>query len=186
MKRLLCEERVRIPEGCIVEILDRVMTVRGARATSVRDMSHFVLSMDVNEGHVRLRLWNGTNRERSKLITCASVIRNTIVGCMSGYEYTLKVVYKHFPMSVAIEDDGKTVVVKNFLGQKHARRYKMRGDSVARLGIEKDTFVVEGSSLEDVSQSAGTIQENCQVKKIDSRTFLDGIYFLSRSVVSAK
>lgn len=183
MKRLLCEENVKIPDGCRVEIENKIVTITGARATATRDLAHFVLSLDVHENNVRIRLWNGTSRERSKLITCTSIVRNAISGCMFGYEYTLKVVCKHFPMNIAVENGGKTVVVRNFLGQRAPREYKMRGDSVARLGTDKDTFVIEGSSIEDVSQSAGTIQEDCQVKKLDSRTFLDGIYFLRKGIV---
>lgn len=186
MRRLLCEKKVKIPEGCHAEVSKKVLAVKGPRGEGVRDLSHFVLSIDVDGDCVRVRLWNGTSREQSKLKTCASIIKNCINGCAYGYAYTLKVVYKHFPMSIEIADEGKTVVVKNFLGQKQARTYKMIGYAVARLGDDKDTIVIEGSSLEEVSQSAGTIQEDCQVKKIDSRTFLDGIYFLRREVVDAK
>ena len=186
MKRLLCEEKIAIPDGCAVEIKKKVLTVTGTRATETRDLSHFVLSFSIEGDTIFVRLWNGTSRERSKLKTCASLVRNCIRGCMQGYAYTLKAVYSHFPVTIGIEQDGRVVAIKNFIGQKAVKRYRMRGDSRARLGDEKDTFVVEGPSLEDVSQSAGTIQENCQARDFDSRVFLDGIYFLRRGVITGE
>nr|AAT12355.1 large subunit ribosomal protein L9e [Antonospora locustae] len=113
MKRLLCEEKVEIPEGCSVEILERVMTVRGKRATAVRDLSHFVLTMDVHEGHVRLRYGMAQQGAQQADYVCICD-QNCIVGCMSGYEYTLRLCTSTFNER-SDRDDGKTVVVKNFL-----------------------------------------------------------------------
>nr|CBH28879.1 60S RIBOSOMAL PROTEIN L9 [Anncaliia algerae] len=183
MKRLLVEELVTIPEGCIVDISKKVITITGSKATIVKDMSHFILYFDLHENSIRIRLWNGVSRERNKLITAASILKNAINGCMIGYSYTLKVVNKHFPMNLEIAKGGKEVVVKNFLGQKAVRRFKMHGQSVASLGEDKDYLIIQGPSIEEVSQSAGSIQENCQVKKFDSRTFLDGIYFVKKGLI---
>ena len=45
-----------------------------------------------------------------------------VVFCLfaSGYKYKMRLVYAHFPINVAIEDDVK-VIVRNFLGEKRPR-----------------------------------------------------------------
>lgn len=186
MKRLLVKELVKIPEQCEVEINKKIITIKGPKATLVRDMSHLILYFDLFEDNIRISLWNGNSRERAKLITAASILKNAINGVMIGYSYTLKVVNKHFPMSIDINKNGKEVVVKNFLGQKATRTFKMLGQSVAKLGGDKDFLIIEGPSLEEVSQFAGAIQEDCQVKTFDSRTFLDGIYFIKKGLMEAE
>lgn len=183
MRKLLRKEEVKIPIGCEVTLNDKVMTFKGKRDTIVRDLTTFNLYFSVENNKVIVRLWNGDSREQSKVKTAASIIKNAVTGCMSGFRYSLKVVSKHFPMSVELEENGKTVVIKGFLGEKNKRVFKLRGSSFAKVSEDKTIFSIEGSSLEDVSQSAGTIQENCQVKKTDTRRFLDGVYITNREVV---
>ncbi|ELA46774.1 hypothetical protein VCUG_01733 [Vavraia culicis subsp. floridensis] len=183
MVEFYTEKKISVPEGCNVTIKDKVLSIEcnGKRVT--RNFSHLVLIMDVHEGHIRLRLWNARRQERSKLITCASHIKNMILGVTKGYEYVLKAAYVHFPISFDIVDNGKKLVVKNYLGEKSSRHFNMRGDSVACLGTDKDTVVISGTCIEDVSQSAGSVQDNCRPKNFDSRKFMDGIYISRRSVV---
>lgn len=182
MKRILVEEMVKIPEGCEVDISNKIFTIKGKKATAVKDLSHFNLTFTISENNIKVQLWNGSSRERSKVITAASVLKNAINGCMIGFEYTCKLIYKHFPMAMEVVDNGKAILIKNFLGEKAFRKFNMKGDSKVRLGSDKDTFIVEGSSIEDVSQSAGEIQENVRVKRLDNRAFLDGVYFINRGL----
>jgi large subunit ribosomal protein L9e len=35
-----------------------------------------------------------------------------------GFKYKMRMVYAHFPISIAAENDGKDVVIRNFLGEK--------------------------------------------------------------------
>ena len=47
----------------------------------------------------------------------------------------------------------------------------------------KDQLEVTGNSLEDVSQSAASIQQACKVRNKDIRKFLDGLYVSERTNV---
>lgn len=90
----------------------------------------------------------------------------------------MRFVYAHFPINVNITDDGKTVEIRNFIGEKLVRRVKMlEGVKVVQsTGGTKDEIVLTGNDVEKVSQSAATIQQSTTVKNKDIRKFLDGIY----------
>jgi large subunit ribosomal protein L9e len=47
----------------------------------------------------------------------------------------------------------------------------------------KDELILEGNSLDNVSQSAASIQQICNVRNKDIRKFLDGIYVSERGTV---
>lgn len=183
MVELYVERMVPIPENCKVSIDDKILSLEYNGKKIARDFSHLVLFMDQYQSNIRLRLWNARRQERSKLITCATHIRNMVNGVTKGYEYTLKAAYVHFPISFEIMDNGKKLIVKNFLGEKSSRCFNMRGGAVVRLGTEKDTVVISGVCIEDVSQSAGTVQNDCKPKNFDTRKFMDGIYISKKHVV---
>ncbi|KAI5171186.1 large subunit ribosomal protein L9e [Nematocida sp. LUAm3] len=185
MKILLTEEQVEIPEDCTVTQKDKVITVTGKRGTESLDISHMLLSVDIEEKQLFVRLWN-VRRKHTKIVkTCASLINNLIVGCTKGFSYKMKAIYKHFPITVLIENEGKTVVIKNFLGSKCDRIINMQGSAVARLSQEKDYFHIEGPNIQTVSQSAANIAQQCIPKKKDLRIFLDGTFVVSRDTIEA-
>merc|ERR1711862_528197 len=102
-------------------------------------------------------------------------------GVTNGYRYKMKSVYAHFPINIAIQDNGQTVEVRNFLGEKYVRRVTMSdGVKCVQTG-QKDEIAVEGNDLELVSQSAASIQQCVLVKNKDIRKFLDGIYVRRRN-----
>lgn len=183
MVEFYTEKLVPVPENCTVTIDDRIITIKSGEKSIQRNFRHIVLTMDLHENNVRLRLWNGRRQERSKLITCSSHIRNMITGVTKGFECVLKAAYVHFPIAFDIADNGKKLTVKNFLGEKTARVFQMRGDSVVRIGTDKDTVVISGTNIEDVTQSAGNVQRDCVPKNFDIRKFMDGVYVAQRRIV---
>lgn len=65
----------------------------------------------------------------------------------------MKSVYAHFPINVAIGDDGKKVEVRNFLGEKFNRKVTMRRGVTCTASGNKDEFLVQGNDIELVSNS---------------------------------
>ena len=51
--------------------------------------------------------------------------QNLITGVTKGYEYKMRLVYAHFPININIEDAGRTIEIRNFLGEKRVRVVKM-------------------------------------------------------------
>ena len=96
----------------------------------------------------------------------------------------MKTVYAHFPININIGDGKKSVEIRNFLGEKIVRKVPMLEGVTVATGA-KDEIVITGNSLENVSQSAATIQQSTSVKNKDIRKFLDGVYVSERGEVSA-
>ena len=67
--------------------------------------------------------------------------------------------------------------IRNFLGQKKLFKVTMRGDTTGEKSKDvKDQLVLEGNSIDAVSQTAADIQQITRVRNKDIRKFLDGIY----------
>ena len=62
-----------------------------------------------------------TSRREQLLTACPASVQNLIKGVQAGFEYKMRLVYAHFPINVNIEDGGKLVEIRNFLGEKRVR-----------------------------------------------------------------
>lgn len=72
------------------------------------------------------------------------------------------------------------IEIRNYIGSRNSLACRMlHGVEVVRAE-EKDTIEVYGIDLENVSQSAASIQQACQVRGKDIRKFLDGVYVSKR------
>jgi large subunit ribosomal protein L6 len=98
------------------------------------------------------------------------------VGVQHGYEYTLKIVYSHFPMTVEVKGD--TVFIKNFIGERGMRAARLIGD--VQVKTTEDEVIISGIDIEHVSQSAANIQLATKIRDKDRRVFLDGIYVIRK------
>ena len=98
----------------------------------------------------------------------------------------MKSVYAHFPININIAPDAKSLEIRNFLGEKVVRRINLlEGVSVAMTGV-KDEISLTGNNIENVSQSAASIQQSVLVKDKDIRKFLDGIYVSEKGEIVLK
>ena len=168
---------VDIPEGVKVTVKARVVTIKGPRGELKKDMRHQPMELEVKNNKIRLTKWTSTKSEVASLQTFSTHLKNMIIGVTRGFRYKLRFVYAHFPINVGVEQAGKLVEVRNFLGEKRVRKVPMRGDTKAQLskGV-KDELVLEGSDVEAVAQTAADLHRCAKVLKKDLRMFLDGIY----------
>ena len=67
-----------------------------------------------------------------------------IKGVTKGFQYKLRSVYAHFPINASIENKGKQITVRNFLGEKSPVVRQMPEGVVIAAG-GKDEFVIEVS-----------------------------------------
>jgi len=172
-------ERIKIPAGVEVVVKGRHVSVKGPRGKLTKSLHHLNLDLRVDKKRKTFTAvrWFGKRADLATINTALALVRNMITGVTKGYRYKLRFASAHFPINVSVE--GQTVEIRNFLGEKRVRKIDVNPNvKVYRTDIKlvKDELVLEGNSVEDVSQSAAQIHELCLVKNKDIRKFLDGIY----------
>ena len=171
--------KLSIPEGVKLSCKARLLTAKGPRGELKKDISHLNLDVRINEKKNTLTIvrWFGRRADMACINTALSTIRNLFTGVTKGFRYKLRFASAHFPINVTTE--GQQVEIRNFLGEKRVRRQTVRPSvKVYRtdVKVQKDELVLEGNSIDDVSQEAAQIHQLCLVKNKDIRKFLDGIY----------
>lgn len=181
MKHLFEERIVKIPAECKVSLQDKVFTFEGPLGKQKYDVSKQFFTFEIDEGVIRIKSWHGNKHKHDMLGTIAAHIKNNLIGVVKGYKFVLKAAYRRFSITIIIENNGKTVVIKNFLGTKDILTFPVLGDAKAMMGESKDIIIIQGTNLDDVSQTAARISNTCaKRKKHDQRIFLDGIFVTER------
>jgi large subunit ribosomal protein L6 len=170
------EQRIEIPSECQVSLEDKTVTVNGPKGSLIRSFPEPQTKIKI-EGN-ELIATTHINRKRSRALvgTVIAHVRNMLVGVQHGYEYEMKIVYSHFPITVDVKDD--EVVIKNFIGERGVRTARLIGDVEVRT--TEDEVFITGINIEHVSQSAANIQQACKIRDKDRRIFLDGIYVIRK------
>merc|ERR1719221_920009 len=118
------------------------------------------------------------------LRSCCSHIQNLFTGVTQRYQYKMRLVYAHFPINVTITNNGTTVEIRNFLGEKIVRTVNMLPCvKVEKSASTKDELVITGADIDLTSRSSALIRQSCLVKHKDIRKFLDGIYVSSHGAI---
>lgn len=140
-----------------------------------KDLSHLAVCFShPKKNIIGIEIHHGARKNVAALRTVRTLINNLIIGVTKGFKYKMRYVYAHFPINVNIDKNSETdqyeVEIRNFIGEKLVRRVVMRsGVEVKVSAAQKDELVLEGNSLEDVSQSAADIQQICKVRNKDIR-----------------
>ncbi|CAO3644742.1 unnamed protein product [Cunninghamella echinulata] len=185
MKDIYQDDELIIPQGVKVSIKARDITVTGPRGTLKKNLRHLNIEIKfATKDKLKFVVYHGGRKHIACIRTVRSLVNNMITGVTKGFQYKMRYVYAHFPINVIINDDGKSVEIRNFLGQKVVFRVAMReGVQVEASTAQKDELILTGNDLEAVSQCAADIQQSCLVKNKDIRKFLDGIYVSERNVL---
>ncbi|KAJ1372483.1 60S ribosomal protein L9 [Parelaphostrongylus tenuis] len=186
MKLVESSGTVDFPEGVTFIVKNRVVTVTGPRGTLRRDFRHLHMEMErVGKNQLRVRKWFGVRKELAAIRTVCSHIQNMVKGVTKGFRYKMRSVYAHFPINVTLQDAGRTVEIRNFLGEKIVRRVPLPEGVTATLSTsQKDELIIEGNDIQSVSQAAARIQQSTSVKEKDIRKFLDGIYVSEKTTIA--
>jgi len=168
---------IHVPDNVDVSLQGKVINVKGAKGNLKRDFSYASVAIE-GEGK-DIRIWAKWPRKKEAALvgTIYSHINNMIVGVTKGYQYKMKIVFSHFPITVKTQD--KNVMIENFTGERRPRKIKTVGD--VKVKIEAEDIIIEGMNLEDVSQTAANIEQATRVRRKDPRVFLDGIYVYERN-----
>lgn len=154
-----------------------VVAVKGKMGTVKKDFTKLPATLAVDGNKITIRPYGTRKRDLAVTNTAKSIIESMIKGVEKGYTYKLKVIFAHFPISVKVK--GKEVQVENFFGERSPRVARILGDAT-KVTVAGEDVVVQGPSLEDVSQTAANIELSTKIKNKDQRVFLDGLYVYSR------
>ena len=168
---------IQVPDGVEVSLEGRKVTVKGEKGTLTRDFSYAPLSIELDGKTISVSAKWPRKKEAALVGTVHSHIQNLITGAQKGFTYKLKIVFSHFPITVKVQ--GKTVVIENFTGERRGRSVKVLGD--VKVTVQPEDIIVQGTNLEDVSQTAAKIEQATRVRKKDPRVFLDGIYVFEKN-----
>ena len=168
---------IKLPEGVSATIDGHNVTVAKDGKSLTREFRH--PRVEVRDSADGMEVFVNLPRRKEKALagTWAAHLNNMVRGVDSGFEYKLKAVYSHFPMTLKIE--GNELVVNNYFGERVPRRAKILQGVDVKVQ-NKVEIVVSGSDKELVGQTAANIERCATVKNRDRRVFQDGIYLLSK------
>jgi large subunit ribosomal protein L6 len=168
---------MEIPENVTVRKEDQLIVVTGKRGTISKDFHKIPASIIIKDNTIAIEPVGKRKADLAITNTARSILNNMFKGVEKGFKYKLKIVFAHFPISVKVK--GREVHVENFFGERSARVSRVVGDAT-NVTITGDDVIVEGPSLEEVSQTAANIESSTKVRGKDQRVFLDGLYIYSR------
>jgi large subunit ribosomal protein L6 len=154
-----------------------VIQVKGTLGTIKKDFTKLPATVTVQGNKVTIKPYGTRKSDLAVTNTARSLIAAMIKGVEKGYTYKLKIIFAHFPISVKVK--GKELHVENFYGERSARISKIVGDAT-KVSVVGEDVVIQGPSLENVSQTAANIELSTKTKGKDQRVFLDGLYVYSK------
>lgn len=174
-----------------VKIHARQVEVKGKLGTLKRDFKHVAMDLCIVDAEacgyteedeeqfdkkfVKVDMWFANKKQLACCRTIISHIENLFIGVSRGFTYKMRFVYSHFPINVNLS--GKTVEIRNFLGEKRVRKVPLLdGVTYTRSEVVKDQIELSGTDISAVSLTAAKIQQATNVRHKDLRKFLDGIY----------
>ncbi|MEI7961590.1 MAG: 50S ribosomal protein L6 [archaeon] len=158
------------------------LTLKGPKGEITRAFKSYRINLSVSQNKITIEGSPENKQTRVLVETIAAHIRNMAEGTMYGYKFSLKVVYSHFPMSIAVEKG--VVNVKNFLGEKFPRKAKIIGDT--KVEVKGQDVTVSGIDKDEVGQTASNLEQKTKVKNKDIRRYQDGIYIVEMGNMEEK
>ena len=176
MKKEL-SQTIEIPEGVEVNLDGEVVEVKGTEGENKKEFDTTNLSFEKKENQIIIGNKKATKREKKKMNTLASHIKNMIAGVQKKFEYQLKICFSHFPITVELQDN--EAIVKNFLGEKIPRKVKI----IEGVEVKADKEMINVSSIDKelAGQVAANFEKATRVPMKDRRVFQDGIYIIDKA-----
>ncbi|MHA1511144.1 MAG: 50S ribosomal protein L6 [Promethearchaeota archaeon] len=177
VKYVRIDEELEIPKGIVCKINEKkVISVKGKLGEMTKDFGHAKkIDIQIEGNKVLLHADFPRKNTVALTITLKNILNNMFMGVEKGYEYRMKIVYSHFPITLEPPKKGSDVIlIKNFLGERAPRITHSIGD--VKITANKEEVIVSGTDKELVGQTCANIQKRCRIKNKDKRVFQDGIY----------
>ncbi len=176
MKQPLFNE-IEIPENVEANIEGNVLKIKGPEGENEREFNTGKLVFEKKGNKIRIGYDKATKKEKKLMNSITSHIKNMLKGVREKFEYQLKVVSSHFPISIEAKDN--KIIIKNFLGEKIPRNTKIPKN--VEVEIKKDIIKVKSVDKEIAGQTAANFETITKIRKKDRRVFQDGIYIINKA-----
>merc|ERR1711865_487723 len=136
--------------GIKITVKAKQVEVTGKHGTLKRDFKHLPIELYLANGgrDVKARMYFAKSKQIASLRSVCSHIQNLFDGVEKRFEYRMRLVYAHFPINANITNNGKTVEIRNFLGEKMVRIVNMLPDVLIEKGANtKDELVITGADI---------------------------------------
>jgi len=155
---------IALPEGASASIAGDVITVSKDGQSLSREFRHHKVEVRAVNGDLEVFVNLPRRSDKALAGTWAAHLRNMALGIDEGFEYRLKAVFSHFPMSLKV--DGKQMIINNLFGEKVPRVAKLPwSPAEVEVRVENKTdVVVRGADREKVGQTAANIERACRIK----------------------
>ena len=176
MKKEIFRE-IEIPEGIEANLEEGTLIIKGPEGENKRRFNTRDIIFELKDNRIKIGNKKATKKDKKRINTITSHIKNMIKGVAEKFVYTLKTVFSHFP--ITIESSGEDIIVKNFLGEKVPRKCKV--PKGAEVNINKDIITISSSNKEIAGQAAANIERLTKIRGKDRRVFQDGIYIINKA-----
>jgi large subunit ribosomal protein L6 len=172
---------VVLSEGVGASISDGNVTLSKDGKSISREFIHSRVSVSMNDGNVEVFCDLPRRKEKALAGTWGAHLRNMNKGLSEGFEYRLKAVYSHFPMTLKVE--GSVLTINNLFGERVPRRAELPWTPAdVTVKVENKTeVVVTGVDKEKVGQTSANIERACRIRGRDRRVFQDGVYIVDKA-----
>ncbi|MBI5228346.1 50S ribosomal protein L6 [Candidatus Micrarchaeota archaeon] len=157
---------VEITDGVNVQVNGTTVTAKGPGGEVKKILSPLV-SVKVEGKKIEI-----SSADKALANTVEAILTNMVHGAKSGYKKNLKLLYAHFPITIEVK--GKDLTVKNFLGEKMARKTVIIGNT--KVEAKGQNVTISGPDKEAVGQTLANIRTAMRIKEKDGRVFQDGIF----------
>ena len=168
--------RIEIPEGVEVSVDGSKVTVKSGDKKNEREFDLLSIKLEKKGNEIILEEKKASKKEKRRMNTIASHIKNMLKGIKEKFEYKLKICFSHFPITVELK--GNEAIIKNFLGERFPRRVKM--PEGANIKIDKEIITVDSYDKEIAGQAAANFEMVTRIVNRDRRIFQDGIFITSK------
>ena len=172
--------KISLPEGVTAAVNGNDVTVAKDGNSLTREFRHPRIEVRDSSGELEVFVNLPRKKEKALAGTWAAHLTNMARGVDSGFEYKLKAVYSHFPMTIRV--NGNQMTIANLFGEKVPRVAALPwSPAEVEVKVQNKTDVtVSGADREKVGQTAANIERSCRIKNRDRRVFQDGIYIVSK------
>lgn len=173
---VLFSKPIAVPEGISIKIEHSKVMIKGPKAELQREYPSKVVEIVLSDKTLEVKPRTKTAFARMVAGTYTSHIKNMITGVRSPFIYTLKIVFTHFPITVAVS--GSELQVQNFLGEKKPRKVTLPAG--VKVVVQNDIIKIESADIELAGKTATLIETATRISGRDRRVYQDGIYITQK------